>query len=241
MKKTVFTILFGLLLMPAMAQEKNLLENGDFEIAQEKNFLGTNRVEFEDWTYDGGMEVLSIEKNDVKKGTQVLKVNGAKMAKQTASLSQDVRLVVLGDTVGQAYELTIHYKTITANEGDIYLNSVWEFDGKEDYPAHDADRLEQVLPNSTEWREVKVNTTLPVGGTTLRVSVGMKKSVEVLFDDFSLVRVSSPATSLNEVNVDELLRNGEVEIYTLSGQRVNVLQSGVNIIRQGGKSYKVVR
>lgn len=97
------------------------------------------------------------------------------------------------------------------------------------------------MPNSTEWREVKVNTTFPVGGTTLRVSVGMKKGVEVLFDDFSLVRVSSPATSLNEVNVDELLRNGEVEIYTLSGQRVDALQSGVNIIRQGGKSYKVVR
>lgn len=241
MKKTIFTILFGLLLMPAMAQEQNLLDNGDFEIAQEKNFLGTNRVEFEDWTYDGGMEVLSIEKNDVKKGTQALKVNGAKMAKQTASLSQDVRLVVLGDTVGQPYELTIHYKTITANEGDIYLNSVWEFDGKEEYPAHDADKLEQVLPNSTEWREVKVNTTLPVGGTTLRVSVGMKKGVEVLFDDFSLVRVSSPATSLNEVNVDELLRSGEVEIYTVSGMRVDALQSGVNIIRQGNKSYKVVR
>ncbi len=240
MKKTVFTILFGLLLMPAMAQEQNLLDNGDFEIAQEnKGPFGTTVV-FEDWEFPG-LGVLSIEKNDVKSGTQALKVNGANIGLKTASLSQDVRLVVLGDTVGQAYELTIHYKTITANEGDIYLNSAWAFDGKEAYPAHDADKLEQVLPNSTEWKEVKVNTTFPVGGTYLHVSVGMKKGVEVLFDDFSLVRVSSPATSLTEVNVDELLRNGEVEIYTLSGQRIDALQSGVNIIRQGGKSYKVVR
>lgn len=34
---------------------------------------------------------------------------------------------------------------------------------------------------------------------------------------------------------------GDYEIYTISGQRVNELQAGVNIIRQGNNTYKVVR
>ncbi|MDY4148218.1 MAG: hypothetical protein SOY26_00520 [Paludibacteraceae bacterium] len=41
--------------------------------------------------------------------------------------------------------------------------------------------------------------------------------------------------------IDNAVAEGEIEIYTVSGMRVAELQSGVNIIRQGGKTYKVVR
>ena len=36
------------------------------------------------------------------------------------------------------------------------------------------------------------------------------------------------------------LTSGEAEIYNAAGARQNGLQKGVNIIKQGGKSFKVV-
>ncbi len=46
-------------------------------------------------------------------------------------------------------------------------------------------------------------------------------------------------TSIETISLDQL--TGEYEIYTVSGQRTNALQAGVNIIRQGDKTYKVIR
>ena len=41
--------------------------------------------------------------------------------------------------------------------------------------------------------------------------------------------------------IDNIATGAEIEIYTVSGMRVSELQPGVNIIRQGDKTYKVVR
>lgn len=46
-------------------------------------------------------------------------------------------------------------------------------------------------------------------------------------------------TAIENITIDML--SGDYEIYTVSGQRINALQSGVNIIRQGNNTYKVVR
>lgn len=46
-------------------------------------------------------------------------------------------------------------------------------------------------------------------------------------------------TAIEAITLDQL--TGEYEIYTIAGQRVNTLQPGVNIIRQGEKAYKVIR
>lgn len=46
-------------------------------------------------------------------------------------------------------------------------------------------------------------------------------------------------TAIENIALDML--NGNYEIYTVSGMRVEALQPGVNIIRQGDKTYKVVR
>ncbi len=41
--------------------------------------------------------------------------------------------------------------------------------------------------------------------------------------------------------IENIAADSEVEIYTVSGMRVSELQPGVNIIRQGSKTFKVVR
>lgn len=45
-------------------------------------------------------------------------------------------------------------------------------------------------------------------------------------------------TSIETISLDQL--TGEYTIYTVSGQRTDALQAGVNIIRQGDKTYKVI-
>ncbi len=57
-------------------------------------------------------------------------------------------------------------------------------------------------------------------------------------DDVKAVEDGSQ-TAIEAITLDQL--TGEYEIYTVSGQRVNTLQQGVNIIRQGEKTYKVIR
>ena len=57
-------------------------------------------------------------------------------------------------------------------------------------------------------------------------------------DDVKAVEDGSQ-TALDAITLNQL--TGEYEIYTVSGQRVNTLQQGVNIIRQGEKTYKVIR
>ncbi len=46
-------------------------------------------------------------------------------------------------------------------------------------------------------------------------------------------------TAIENITLDIL--SGDYEIYTVSGQRIDALQSGVNIIRKGNTTYKVVR
>ena len=46
-------------------------------------------------------------------------------------------------------------------------------------------------------------------------------------------------TSIETISLDQL--TGEYTIYTVSGQRTDALQAGVNIIRQGDKTHKVIR
>ncbi len=46
-------------------------------------------------------------------------------------------------------------------------------------------------------------------------------------------------TAIDNITIDML--SGDYEIYTVSGQRIDALQSGINIIRQGNNTYKVVR
>lgn len=182
------------------------------------------------------MEVLSVETTDVVSGSQALHLNGSKLALSKASLINEVSL--LDDEVGQKYELTIHYKVISGNAGDIYLNSEWIF-VRPNSEAHDADVLSQDLTIGEGWQEKKVTTTKPTDGSKLNVSVGVKKGIEVILDDFRLERVTEgTTTAITATEID--LNAADVEIYTIAGQRINQLQRGINIVKQGNKISKIL-
>ncbi len=220
---------------PAFATE-NLISNGDFETSKSTSFLGTTSTEFEDWTWNGGLESLSVETTDIVSGSQALHVNGSKLTFSQASLINEVNL--LDDEVGQKYELTIHYKVISGNAGDIFLNSEWTFKSPSS-EGHDADVLNQDLTIGEGWQEKKVSTTKPTNGSRLNVSVGVKKGVDVIFDDFRLERVTDgTSTAITTTEID--LNAADVEIYTIAGQRINQLQRGINIVKQGNKISKIL-
>lgn len=220
---------------PAFATE-NLISNGDFEESSSTAFGGINSISFTDWSWSGGMEVLSVETTDVVSGSQALHLNGSKLALSKASLINEVSL--LDDEVGQKYELTIHYKVISGNAGDIYLNSEWIF-VRPNSESHDADVLSQDLTIGEGWQEKKVTTTKPTDGSKLNVSVGVKKGVEVILDDFRLERVTEgTTTAITATEID--LNAADVEIYTIAGQRINQLQRGINIVKQGNKISKIL-
>ncbi len=51
--------------------------------------------------------------------------------------------------------------------------------------------------------------------------------------------VKAAPTAIETISLDQL--TGEYEIYTVSGVRVAELQAGVNIVRMGNRTYKVIR
>lgn len=233
MKKVFLLLALVACTLPIMAEETNLLENGDFEEAETKSspFGGTNVV-FAPWEF--ALSGLEIEVQDVYHGKQAAKTN----SNSVSTLRQDVGF--LDDKVGQEYELTIHYKVLKAQDNDLTLACEWAYSQQHDGEPHDVAVLTQTLPLSQEWTELKVKTTKPQYGSTLYIGVKVNKKAQVLFDDFSLIRVS-PSTAIDNVQIEDLLHSGDIEIYTLSGQRIDALQQGVNIIRQGNNTYKVIR
>ncbi len=234
MKKSALFLALTLLSAAPLWATDNLISNGDFETSSNSSFFGVITTSFEDWTWDGGAEVLAVETTNVYSGAQALHLNGSKITRSAGTLYNGVAL--LDDEVNQKYELTIHYKVITANEGDIELNSAWTYirPGSE---GHDANVLVQKLATTGEgWQELKVSTTKPTDGSNLNVGVKVTKGAEVLFDDFSLVRVSATPTALQNnsatpsVQVQKVLHNGQIYIvrdgkfYTLAGTEVKEMR-----------------
>ena len=105
---------------------------------------------------------------------------------------------------------------ITANQGNksIAINLLT-----------DNNLIGEVVPTKADVTGISSNSD----GSVLRVRDK---------DDVKAVEDGSQ-TALEAITLDQL--TGEYEIYTVSGQRVNALQPGVNIIRQGEKTYKVIR
>ncbi len=178
------TVLFSALLsfgltLPTHAAD-NLLSNGDFEEASTNFLFG---ADFTDWSFGAQ---IAIETADVQHGEKAFRTVNVS---QTRSLIQQVDMQ--NEVVGQEFELTIHYKTITANEGDIFLNSQWDCVPAQTGTPHDSAKLNQVLPLSSEWKELKFTTTKPTNGTTFNVSIGVKRGAIVLFDNFTLTRTEN--------------------------------------------------
>lgn len=159
------------------AQQTNLLSNGDFEIA-ESTFLGTH---YEDWDYSGKENPL--ETVDVHGGQQAFRTGAQTMT--IVRLEQDVRLP--NDITGQVFELVLNYKIVTANVGDIALCCEWQ--GANIDTSHDSEVLTQTFPRGNGWQELRLETSKPIGATTLHIGITINKGADVIFDDFSLTRV----------------------------------------------------
>ncbi len=168
--------LFSLVLCTTAAT--NLLSNGDFENAKTNPLFG---AEFTDWAFGG---VIAIETTDIHGGTKALRTEEVTTRR---SLIQDVNL--RDDVVGQEYEIKGYYKVLSANQGDLALNCLWECVPPHTGTPHDSVILNQPLDvTSTGWQSFSVTTTKPQNGTTFYFSVAVNKGVKVIFDDFSLTR-----------------------------------------------------
>ena len=181
MKKTLLSIfLCAGILLPAMAAD-NLLSNGDFEEAQTNFLFG---ADFTDWTFGGA---ITIETADVYSGEKAFRTTEVK---QTRSLEQTVDLQT--DVTGQEFEMTIHYKVLSANAGDLSLNGAWNFRYPQEGTPHDSAVLNQVLPlGNNDWQELKVKTTKPKDATSFQFSIKVNKGVLVIFDAFSFCRTEN--------------------------------------------------
>ena len=181
MKRLLSSLLLCTLLCVSATAADNLLSNGDFEVA-ETNFLFG--ADFEDWTFGGG---IAIETQDVYSGKQAFRTTEVK---QTRSLEQTIDLQA--DVTGQEFEMTIHYKVLSANAGDLSLNSAWNFRYPQEGTPHDSIVLNQVLPlGNNDWQELKIKTTKPQDATSFQFSIAVKKGVLVIFDTFSFARTES--------------------------------------------------
>lgn len=180
MKKILSVILCcGLLFVPATAAD-NLLSNGDFETAQSNSLFG---ADFEDWTF--GSEV-AIETSDVYHGEKAFRTVNVI---QERSLQQTVEMQT--EVTGQEFEMTIHYKVVSAVAGDLFLNSEWNFRYPQEGTPHDSLILNQPLAIGEGWQTLTVKTTKPADATSFLFSVGVKKGVKVIFDDFRLSRTEN--------------------------------------------------
>ncbi len=197
----------------------NLLSNGDFEEAKATFLFG---AEFTDWSF--GAEI-AIETSDVQHGEKAFRTVNVPT---TRSLQQAVDLQ--SEVTGQEFELTIHYKTLEANEGDIFLNTQWNYLRPHSGTPHDSAALNQVLPLSSEWKKLTFKTTKPQDGSSLLVSIGVKSGAKVLFDNFSLCRTENTEPW-----------------YTLSPEKINTANCNIGdsvlmatlIVRQGNLTQPV--
>ena len=83
-----------------------------------------------------------------------------------------------------------------------------------------------------------IGTTKPKKADVIGISSNAAGSVIRVRGVSDIISKDNPM-AVDNIAID--WQAGDYEIYTISGQRVNELQSGVNIIRQGNNTYKVVR
>lgn len=180
MKKSLLALLCTFAVLYVSAAD-NLLSNPDFEVAETNSLFG---AKFDDWSFGSG---IAIETQDVYSGTQAFRTTEVK---QTRSLEQTVDLQT--DVTGQEFEMTIHYKVLSANSGDLSLNSAWNFRYLQEGTPHDSAVLNQVLPlGNNDWQELKVKTTKPKDATSFQFSIKVNKGVLVIFDAFSFCRTEN--------------------------------------------------
>lgn len=103
-----------------------------------------------------------------------------------------------------------------------------------DYIAQDGVQASIKLTNNNEL----IGTIKPKKADIIGLSTSKAGNAICVRGKADIISKDAP-TAIENITIDML--SGDYEIYTVSGQRIDALQSGVNIIRQGNNTYKVVR
>lgn len=176
MKYRFLSILLSLIVGTSV-WANNLLLNAGFEDSS-SNMFGTM---FEEW--EGTAANQSAETADKLEGAQSAHIN----ASRSGSIYQE--LAVADVATGQHYELTIHYKVLSA-AGNVSLNSYWESPTAGQL-QHDEDSLWVSLPRDASWHMFTTHTSKPQGASRLHIAVAYTKGTDFLLDDFSLTEIEA--------------------------------------------------
>ena len=201
-----------------------LLENGSFEEFSYNAMFAT--YSFDDWNFPLGYAAPVTE--DKLDGQAAFQGN----PNINSVLDQGVTLDDNTYAAGTLFELTLHYKVVEISEGtSLGLDCYWQPSGSGDADAmkqHDAAVLQRSIATevSSEWKEVVLTTSKPVGSTYFRVRVTVPQNAKVLFDDFSLVRTESAEpyilVSPNKFNPIETTIGSSVAFPTLHIEQGNL-------------------
>ncbi len=170
-----------------LSAQENLLADGGFE-EYTSNMFGT---QFDEWGVPFGS---AAEQNDKHGGNTALWVKEA--TQNTNYVSQELSGTF---EAGATYRLSIWYKVTTSQDGqDVRFHSLWTCGSAGD-SNQDADVLQGAYFTSSEWKEAVVETTCPEGATRFNFRVAVGKKAQVLFDDFSFVKLeTAPVTPPTE-------------------------------------------
>lgn len=103
-----------------------------------------------------------------------------------------------------------------------------------DYITQNGVQASIKLTNNNEL----IGTTKPKTADLIGLSTSKDGSAICVRGKADVISKDAP-TAIENITLDIL--SGDYEIYTVSGQRIDALQSGINIIRKGNNTYKVVR
>ncbi len=160
-----------------LSAQENLLADGGFEDYTSSGF----GAQFAEWGVPFGS---AAELNDVHGGNSALWVKEA--TQNTNNISQELSGTF---EAGATYRLSIWYKVTTSQAGqDVRFNSLWTC-GTAGDSNQDADVLQGEYFTSSEWKEAVVETVCPEGATRFNFRVAVGKKAQVLFDDFSFVKL----------------------------------------------------
>ncbi len=218
---------------PIIDPTAELLSNPSFEQYSTNPMFGTS---WTDWTVPLGQ--TTVETIDKLDGEVAMYAN--QVTTNMSYLSQEV---TIDDTypAGTQFELKVNYKVTTSKgEDDITSDSYWH-SPREDRMTADADILVVTLGNQSEWTEKSFIITKPAGATSLYVRVGIKKGVQVLFDNFSLKMHEStePMFTVTPESVKAIEANvgDSVLVGTFTVNQVNLTQPVLVEISGTGKAY----
>lgn len=220
---TLLTILsFTLFSFTSLQAQDELFANPGFETWQNGGALFGMSPEAWNTTMGDCTQETATKLN----GEYALRIKARTTPSQSGKLEQEISYQYPKTfTVGDEYELTFHYYTVTSKDGnDITLKSYWRKGGNEEL---DQDKAQ--LNNGTfftsvgTWGTKTIRTTVPEEATSFYFALKVSADCEVIFDDFSFKKVASDEPSLTvqpqsvskfTTKINEPKESGDIVVLT---------------------------